>query len=347
MSATTLTRAADGGLAAARRLRAVLWPIIQTAVAAALAWYVTHDLLGEPQPFFAPTTAVVCLSATNLLRARRAGQMIVGVALGIVLGEQAQILLGTGTVAVGVAVLGTLCIAVLIGRGFFAQGLTFFNQTATSAVLVLAVPHSGRVATERIVDVLIGGGLALVFSMLLFPANPAVVLRNARAGVLAALHDILAQVASMMSEPIDATNRHHLSVDRLHHQLGRLIEARTTARLVTQRAPRRWAERSAIREADQHAANLGLLAACVLHLARAVPRSLADWHPAPLHDAIVDLAAGTALADMDRVSATAHAAAARDHAAALQPFATTRTQTVLADILQACVDDLQRVIDCP
>ena len=39
----------------------------------------------------------------------------------------------------------------LIGRGFFAQGLTFFNQTATSAVLVLAVPHSGRVATERIV----------------------------------------------------------------------------------------------------------------------------------------------------------------------------------------------------
>jgi uncharacterized membrane protein YgaE (UPF0421/DUF939 family) len=42
--------------------------------------------------------------------------------------------------------------------------------------------HHGSVMNERLIDVLIGGGMALVFSMLLFPANPVVVLRNARAG---------------------------------------------------------------------------------------------------------------------------------------------------------------------
>ncbi|OOK66057.1 putative membrane protein [Mycobacterium kansasii] len=51
-----------------QRLRAVVWPITQTSVAAGLAWYLTHDVLHHRQPFFAPISAVVCMSATNVLR---------------------------------------------------------------------------------------------------------------------------------------------------------------------------------------------------------------------------------------------------------------------------------------
>ncbi|CRH11611.1 FOG: WD40-like repeat protein [Mycobacterium tuberculosis] len=99
MSASLLVRTACGGRAVAQRLRTVLWPITQTSVVAGLAWYLTHDVFNHPQAFFAPISAVVCMSATNVLRARRAQQMIVGVALGIVLGAGVHALLGSGPIA--------------------------------------------------------------------------------------------------------------------------------------------------------------------------------------------------------------------------------------------------------
>lgn len=346
MTTSLLTRASSTSAASVRRLRAVLWPITQTSVAAGLAWYIAHRLLGEPQPFFAPMTAVVCLSATNLVRARRAGQMIVGVSLGILLGELVAALLGRDAVAIGIAVLFSLCIAVLIGRGFFAQGVTFFNQTASAAVLCVVFVHHGKVVNERLIDVLIGGGMALLFSMLLFPANPVVVLRNARAGVLAALHDILTQVVDAMSDPDGRDADWQLpAFDQLHHQLGRLLEARSTARLVSQRAPRRWAARGVVREADHQAAKLGLLAACVLHLARAITPALAQWNPPDLYDTIVDLAAGVALADSDPRAAAVHAIAASRHGSALHDAAETRSQAVLVDLVLSCIEDLQQVIE--
>jgi hypothetical protein len=45
------------------RLRLAWWPVVQAALASGLAWYVTHDALGHPQPFFAPIAAAISLSA--------------------------------------------------------------------------------------------------------------------------------------------------------------------------------------------------------------------------------------------------------------------------------------------
>jgi uncharacterized membrane protein YgaE (UPF0421/DUF939 family) len=47
------------------------WTLVGTPVAAGLAWYIAHTLLGHPQPFFAPTAAALSLSATRVLRDRR------------------------------------------------------------------------------------------------------------------------------------------------------------------------------------------------------------------------------------------------------------------------------------
>ncbi len=60
---------------------------------------------------------------------------------------------------------------------------------------------------------------------------------------------------------------------------------------------------------------------------------------------LVVLAAATALADSDPADACAYTASARHHASELHADARERTQVVLADAVQACVDDLQRVID--
>lgn len=154
MSASLLVRTACGGRAVAQRLRTVLWPITQTSVVAGLAWYLTHDVFNHPQAFFAPISAVVCMSATNVLRARRAQQMIVGVALGIVLGAGVHALLGSGPIAMGVVVFIALSVAVLCARGLVAQGLMFINQAAVSAVLVLVFASNGSVVFERLFDAL-------------------------------------------------------------------------------------------------------------------------------------------------------------------------------------------------
>jgi hypothetical protein len=55
--------------------------------------------------------------------------------------------------------------------------------------------------------------------------------------------------------------------------------------------------------------------------------------------------AATALADSDPVAAREHTAAAHRLAEALHSVARDRREVVLADDVQACIDDLQRVIE--
>ena len=156
----------------------------QTAVAAA-PYFIAHSLVGHVQPFFAPIATTVSMSTTTELRAQRAVQLFAGVLLGIGVGAGVAALLGTGPAALGVAVFVALCAALAIGRGFIAQGALFFNQAAVAAILILTV-HTDAEGTGRVIDALIGGGVALVFSLLLFPADPNSVLRRGSQAVFAA-----------------------------------------------------------------------------------------------------------------------------------------------------------------
>lgn len=334
MSASLLVRTACGGRAVAQRLRTVLWPITQTSVVAGLAWYLTHDVFNHPQAFFAPISAVVCMSATNVLRARRAQQMIVGVALGIVLGAGVHALLGSGPIAMGVVVFIALSVAVLCARGLVAQGLMFINQAAVSAVLVLVFASNGSVVFERLFDALVGGGLAIVFSILLFPPDPVVMLCSARADVLAAVRDILAELVNTVSDPTSAPPDWPMAAaDRLHQQLNGLIEVRANAAMVARRAPRRWGVRSTVRDLDQQAVYLALLVSSVLHLARTIAGPGGDKLPTPVHAVLTDLAAGTGLADADPTAANEHAAAARATASTLQSAACGSNEEVHARLV--------------
>ncbi|MCW2663537.1 MAG: aromatic acid exporter family protein [Mycobacterium sp.] len=343
--------AASAARAGLNRLRAVWFNLVQTSVAAGLSWYIAHDLLGHPQPFFAPIAAAVSLSITNVLRAQRAIQMMIGVTLGIGVGIAVQWLLGPGAVAIGVAALIALCAAVFIGHGYIGQGTMFANQTAVSAILVLALYRS-NVGLERVYDALIGGVVAIVVAVLLFPADPLKVLRSARIGVFGVLRGVLTRAADLAAGRREAPPEWPLSaVDRVHAQLGGLIEARTTARQVVRIAPRRWGQRDSVRAANHQALHVALLAGSVLQVARAVAPGSPPFDgcrfplPPPVHRVLVVLAAATALAESDPAGACAYTAAARHHASELHAAARERTQVVLADVVQACVDDLQRVID--
>src|ERR1700757_221324 len=266
MSTSLLTLPYPGyaaALAALKRRRGLSLNLVQTSAASGLAWYLAHDVLGHPQAFFAPIASAVCLSISNVLRAQRAVQMMIGVTSGIGIGTAVQGLLGPGAVPIGVATLIALSLAVLIGQGFIGQGMMFANQTVVSSILVLALYRSG-VGWERISDALIGGCLAIVFAVLLFPADPLKVLRRARAGGLAALHGVLSRAGEIAAgRSVPPPDWPLSAVDRGHQQLGGVPPAPATARPRGRILRRRWGMRASVRAADHQAVHVALLAGSV------------------------------------------------------------------------------------
>ena len=203
------------GRRARRRVLDSFAAVLQAAVAAALAWLIAHRLLGHPQPFFAPIAAAISLSTSHIQRSRRIAQMVAGVLLGIVVAELLTPLLGVSTAALGVIVLVTMLVTIAVGVGFFGDGMMFPNQAAASAVLVVAV-HKHGTGAERAVDVLVGGAVALILGVGLFPAQPMSVLSDAESDVLRTLAAKLGEVVDILRAGRDATDEWTLA-DRPCH----------------------------------------------------------------------------------------------------------------------------------
>lgn len=337
------------GSDAARRFRVAMWAIAQTAAAAGLAWWIARDVLGHVLPFFAPIAAAVCLWATNVVRAEIAADLVIGVAVGIAIGTGVHALLGDGPIAMATVVLLSLWVAVTIAQGFTAQKPMFVNQTVMSAILILAFANRGF-GLERLSDALIGGGLAVVFSIVFFPKNPLTVLGSAHRAVLAELREILAQIGCRTGDPLPAAESDWALVTaaRLHQRLAELAEARSTAGQLACFCPRRWPLRGATRTADARAAQLALLATSVLHLARIATTSsdtdklLAD----PLRDAIEDLgAAVAALEEGQPAVAAAQTASVRSAFTDPRLTALAGAQALLPAVIATCADELQRTIE--
>src|SRR6185312_8281688 len=177
---TSLPRRSTSVQVASRRLRPNLWPAVQASVAAAVAWYLAHDVLGHAAPIFAPVSAAVTLGAGRVMRGQRAVQLIGGVSIGIGIGVAVGAVAGAGALALGLglATMITMCVTITIGGGFTGNGVMFINQASVSAILVIALQLPGGVS-QRLIEALIGGGIAVVISVLLFPAAPLPLLRGA------------------------------------------------------------------------------------------------------------------------------------------------------------------------
>ena len=61
-----------------------------------MAWVLAQVVLGHAQPVFAPSAAVVALAASVGGRGTQAAEMLVGVAVGVVVGELLVLVLGAG-----------------------------------------------------------------------------------------------------------------------------------------------------------------------------------------------------------------------------------------------------------
>src|SRR3979409_1331621 len=98
-----------------RRLRTMMWPILERAGAAVAAWYLAKLLLGHRETGFAPIAAVICLGATMGQQRERALELTGGVVLGVLIADVLVKLLGSGPPQVGVMVVLAMSAAVLLG----------------------------------------------------------------------------------------------------------------------------------------------------------------------------------------------------------------------------------------
>lgn len=168
-----------------QRWRTRLWMIAQCALAAGIAWWFAHDVLGHQQPIFAAVAAVVCLGFSFGQRLSRAVEVSVGVALGVFFGDVFVALFGAGPWQIVVVCFLSMSVATWVG----ARNLMII-QAGVQATVVMTLATQASAGFSRWLDAIVGCVLALVITTFA-PASSLVRPRLLAAGVLTECADLL------------------------------------------------------------------------------------------------------------------------------------------------------------
>ncbi|MCW3839255.1 FUSC family protein [Micromonospora yasonensis] len=223
------------------RVRTAAGLAVQAGLAAGLAYVVSHRLLKNPQPVFAPISAVGTLAASVGQRFRRTVELIIGVAVGVGVGDFLVYLLGTGAWQLGLVVTAAILLTIFAGAS-----VAIVIQAAATAVLIVTLsPSTANLEIPRFVDAAIGGGIALLVTAILLPLNPLRVINRAARPAL----DLLAQQLDGCAEALRKRDRQaaQQALFRLREnkdELAALAEAIEGAKETATISPARWHRRS-------------------------------------------------------------------------------------------------------
>jgi uncharacterized membrane protein YgaE (UPF0421/DUF939 family) len=269
------------------RLRAGGWPIVQTAVAATLAWSLAYVLLGHEKPFFAAIAAVISLGAAVGQEGRRAVELVFGVACGLAVADLLVLAIGTGPVQIGVVVALAMAAALL-----FSGGRLLTTEAGVTALFtVMLDPSTSGASPERFLDALLGAAVALGVRAV-FPSDPRhLVERAARPmfeDLAAALRELAAALYGGDLGQAEYALERTREVDR---RMGALREALDAGYEAARLSPPR---RKALGQLGLYATaadQLDLAVRNVRVLARAAVALVRDGEPVPetLPDTVLDL----------------------------------------------------------
>ncbi|MFE6920267.1 aromatic acid exporter family protein [Nocardia sp. NPDC057663] len=236
--AAAKTSTVDRFKASSVRLRLSAIPIIQCSLGAALAWFIAHNVIGHPEPFFAPTAAVVSIGISFGARIRRSVELVVGVAVGIGIGDLFIAQVGTGVWQVGLVVAAAMVCAV-----FLDGGSIITIQAAGSAVLVATLSQSAAEGPGRMIDALVGG-LVGVLMVGLIPLHPVRRAREHAADVLSVMSKSMITCADGLLEQDSAKVHDALTAVRATQgQIDALRSALEGGREVSRISPLYWNSR--------------------------------------------------------------------------------------------------------
>jgi hypothetical protein len=241
--ALLLQRLRSGAL----RLRSDWLPILQTAVAACLAWFVAVLVLGLERPTFAPIAAVIILGLAVGERLRRALELTLAVAFGVALADLLLSAVGVGAVQAGVFVVLAMGLAVFLGGGELGV-----NEAAISAMIIMFTytPSAAGFPIDRFLEALIGGGTALLINALL-PVNPERMVEDAAYPVFDESTAVLEEVADALEDgDAKRVQRAYVKAREIDARVAGLKEAVAAGRETARLAPPR---RRSLRHMDLYA----------------------------------------------------------------------------------------------
>lgn len=168
--------------------------IVQSAVAAGVAWALAKLLVGQPEPFFAPAAAVISLGLSRGQPRGRAVELSIGVAVGIGIAAGIVYLIGVGPIQVTVLVALVMAVSLLLGGS-----QVLINQAAVSALLIMTLPGQGA-EIDRFLDACVGGAVAIVFGLVFSFHEPLGAVEEARRDALTDLAAALEAIAAALSK---------------------------------------------------------------------------------------------------------------------------------------------------
>jgi fusaric acid resistance family protein len=259
-------RLADASSHAVRTTVADAWPLLQGTAAATAAWVIAKYVFDHEQPFFAPIAALVALNTSLGERGLNAVRLLQGVFLGIIVGEATLATLGGGYGSMAASIL----VATTLARTFGGIRIVI-AQAAVSAILTVSLADA-EAGLERLTDALIGAGVALVFSQLLFSPEPVGLLRRAEAAALERMARGLALTARALEQDDDELAEQ--AIDELRELPDDVAELHRVRRASSRVARRTlvWRGHSAlVVHESENADHLDLLAGSCLLLVRFAP----------------------------------------------------------------------------
>lgn len=149
------------------RARLAARDALATALACLLAWILAVWLLGHEHPTFAIVSTVVCLAPGVPSHLKQARNLVIGCTFGIVMGELMWQFPDTHPL---VRMSTGMFFAILLGA-IIGPAPVVPIQAGVSVALVLAMGPESAGGT-RLVDVLLGASVGLLFSQVLFTSNP-------------------------------------------------------------------------------------------------------------------------------------------------------------------------------
>lgn len=267
--------------------------ILQTAVAACIAWFLAVMILGIDRPTFAPIAAVISLGLAVGERGRRAVELTIGVAFGVAIADLLVSFLGVGALQGGVVVVLAMVLAVFLGRGDLGV-----NEAAISAMIIMITfptAPGGFTPLDRFLEALIGGGTALLVNALL-PVNPERMVEEAAHPVFDESVAVFEEVAAALEGgDVERAQNAYVKAREIDARVSGLKEALVAGRETARLSPPR---RRSLGHLDLYAAaadQIDLTVRDVRAVARAALSVVRPEDPAPekLPEALRSLARAT------------------------------------------------------
>lgn len=248
------------------------------ALASMLAWVLAQKLWHHPKPAFAVVTAVICLAPGLPSQLKQARSLLIGCTLGIVIGDLLWQLPDQHLLLrLSIGAFLSILLGAIIGPAPVVP-----IQAGVSVVLVLILGPT-MAGTARLLDVVVGAAVGLLFSQVLFTSNPikdmgraaSIFLKQLANGLDLILRACTAQKADAAEAALGQLSLAHESLAALRAAVG------------TAQTSRRWslrgrlnAERLAFvtRRYDRHALRVY---ATALLLAESMNRAASHTHTPP------------------------------------------------------------------